>query len=149
MQAKPPKTDSNHGGALSPIKDLVPASQTLTCPSKRRNTTTMSFLCQKGYGNNNNIKYIYYPGKLSLSGFPGGSDGKRICLQCRFRLGFDPWIRKIPLRSKWLPTPVSLPGEFHGQRSLVGYSPWGHKELDMTKQLTLSLFFSHVDNFIK
>jgi len=45
----------------------------------------------------------------------------------------DPWKRA------WLPTPVFLPGESHGQRSLVGYSPWGHKELDMNEQLTLSL----------
>ena len=45
----------------------------------------------------------------------------------------DPW------RRKWLPTPVFLPGESHGQRSLAGYSPWGRKQLDMIKQLTLSL----------
>ena len=45
----------------------------------------------------------------------------------------DPWVGKIPWRRKLQPTPVFLPGEFHGQRSLVGYSPWGHKELDMTK----------------
>ena len=48
-------------------------------------------------------------------------------------------------RRKWQPTPVLLPGEFHGQRSLAGYSPWGHKESDTTEQLThtqavLSLF---------
>ena len=47
--------------------------------------------------------------------------------------GFDPWVRKIPWRSKWLPTPVFLPGEFHGERILACYSPWGHKELDMTE----------------
>ena len=40
---------------------------------------------------------------------------------------FNPWIRKIPWRSEWLPTPILLPGEFHGQRSLVGYSPWGRR----------------------
>ena len=55
----------------------------------------------------------------------------RICLLCR-RRGFDPWVRKIPRRRKWLPAPVFLPGEFHGQRSLVGYSPWGRKELYTT-----------------
>ena len=44
---------------------------------------------------------------------------------CR-RLGFDPWVRKIPWRMDWLSTPVFLPGEFHGQRSLVGHSPQGH-----------------------
>ena len=48
---------------------------------------------------------------------------------------FNPWVGKIPWRRKWQPTPVFLPGEFHGQRSLVGYSPWGHKELDTTQQL--------------
>ena len=38
---------------------------------------------------------------------------------------FDPWVRKIPWRRKWQPTPVFLPGKSHGQRSLGGYSPWG------------------------
>ena len=47
----------------------------------------------------------------------GGSDD-RVCLQCRWS-GFDPWVGKIPWRRKWQPTPVFLPGEFHGQRSLV------------------------------
>ena len=51
-------------------------------------------------------------------------------LQCR-RPGFDPW--EDPLEKEWQPTPVFLPGEVLGQRSLVGYSPWGRKELDMTK----------------
>ena len=48
---------------------------------------------------------------------------------------FDPWVRKIPWRRAWQPTPVFLPGESHGQRSLVGYSPWGHKELDTTEAI--------------
>ena len=61
-----------------------------------------------------------------------------MCLQCG-RPGFDPWIGKIPWRRKWQPTPVFLPGEFHGQRSLVGYGPWGHKESDMTEWLTMLL----------
>ena len=58
----------------------------------------------------------------------------RMYLQCR-RCGFDPWVRKIPCRRAWQPTPVFLPGESHGQSSLEGYSPWGHKESDMTEQL--------------
>ena len=49
---------------------------------------------------------------------------------------FDPWVGKIPWRRKWQPTPVSLPGEFHGQRSLVGSSPWSFKESGMTEGLT-------------
>ena len=43
--------------------------------------------------------------------------------------------REDPWRRKWQPTPVSLPGESHGWRSLVGYSPWGYKESDMTERL--------------
>ena len=51
---------------------------------------------------------------------PGGSDSKELACQCtrHRRWGFDPWVRKIPWRRKWQPTPVSLLGEFHGQRSL-------------------------------
>ena len=50
---------------------------------------------------------------------------------------FDLWAWGIPWRREWLPTPVFLPGESHGQRSLVGYSPWGSKESDTTERLTL------------
>ena len=67
-------------------------------------------------------------------GFPGDSDGKESACQCR-RCGFNPLVGKIPWRRKWQPTPVFLPGESHGQRSLVGYSPWGCKESDTTEQL--------------
>ena len=59
-------------------------------------------------------------------GFPGGASGKEPACQCRRpkRLGFDSWVGKIPWSRKWQPTLVSLPGKSHGQRSLVGYSPW-------------------------
>ena len=66
-------------------------------------------------------------------GFPGGSAGKRIHLQCG-RPGFNPWVGKISWRRERLPTPVFWPGEFHGL-----YSPWGHKESDTTEGLSLSL----------
>ena len=59
----------------------------------------------------------------------------------------NPWVRKIPRRREWKPTPVELPGEFHRQRSLAGYSPWGHKELDNTERLTLSLSLHKTGNF--
>ena len=55
------------------------------------------------------------------------------------RCRFYPWVGKIPWRREWQPTSEILSGEFHGQRSLPGYSPWGHKESEMTEQLTLSL----------
>ena len=61
------------------------------------------------------------------------SDKESAC-QCR-RYGFHPWVRKIPWSRKWQPTPVFLPGELHGQRSLLGYSPWGGKESDMTEHV--------------
>ena len=78
--------------------------------------------------------------------FSGGSDiWQRVCLQCR-RPGFDLWVRKIPWRREWQPTPVFLSGESHGQRSLAGYGPWDHRESDMTEQQTLSLTLSEIYN---
>ena len=59
--------------------------------------------------------------KLRIS--KGGSGGKESAFNAK-RPGFDSWVGKIPWRREWLLTPVSLPGEFHGQRSLVGNSPW-------------------------
>ena len=68
-------------------------------------------------------------------GFPGGTSGKEPACWCRRhkRLGFNPWVGKISWRRKWQPIPGFLPGESHGQRSLVGHSPQGHKELDTTE----------------
>ena len=68
-------------------------------------------------------------------GFPGGASGKEPVCQCRRckRPGFDPWVGKDPWRRAWQPTPVFMPRGSHGQRSLVGYSPWGCKESDATE----------------
>ena len=57
-------------------------------------------------------------------GFPGGSDDKEFACKCG-RSRFDPWVWKICWRREWQPTPAFLSGEFHGQRRLAGYSPWG------------------------
>ena len=64
---------------------------------------------------------------------------------------FNPWVGKIPWRREWLSIPVFLPGESHGQRNLAGYSPWGHKELDMTEQLsnTLTHYFPPSLSFLR
>ena len=72
---------------------------------------------------------------VTLLSFSGGASGKEsICQRRRHRrLGLDPWVRKIPWSRKQQVTPVFLPGEFHGQRNLVGYGPWGNKQLDMTE----------------
>ena len=66
-------------------------------------------------------------------GFPGGS-GESVC-QCKRhrRPWFNPWVRKIPWRRTWQPTLLFFPGKSHGQRSLVGYSPRGHKESDTSE----------------
>ena len=77
-----------------------------------------------------------------LWSFPSGSAGKEPNCQCRkykrhefYPLGiFIPLVGKIPWKRKWQPTPVFLPGKSHEQRSLAGYSPWGHKESDTTEQ---------------
>ena len=68
-------------------------------------------------------------------GFPGGTRSEELPYQSRRykRYGFDPWIRMIPQRRAWQSTLVFLSGEYHGQRSLVGCSPYGCKELDLTE----------------
>ena len=78
-------------------------------------------------------------------GFPGGARGKEPSCQCRRhkRLGFDSWVRKIPWRRAWQPTPAFLPGEAHGLRSLAGYSPWGRKESDTTERLSTHTQHAH------
>ena len=67
--------------------------------------------------------------------FPSGASSKEPTCQCRRRLELNPWVGKIPWRRAWQPTPVYLPGESHGQRSLEGYSPWGHKESDISSEI--------------
>ena len=77
-----------------------------------------------------------------LLGVPGGSDGKESAPgagDLGSILGWEDILEK-----KWLPTPVFLPGEFHGLKILVGYSAWSCKESDRTEQLTLSHFGFHL-----
>ena len=75
---------------------------------------------------------------LLKRGLPWWLRQYRNCLQCR-RPRFSLWIGKIPWRRKWQPTPVFLPEESHGQRSLIGYSPRGRKQSDMTERLHFHL----------
>ena len=70
----------------------------------------------------------------------GGPDGKASVYNVG-RPGFNPWVGKIPWRRKWQSTPVLLPGKSHGQRSLEGYSSWGHKESDTTEWLHFHFHF--------
>ena len=68
-------------------------------------------------------------------GFPGGAHGKEPACQYRRRKKGSsiPRLGGFPWRKKWQLTSIFLPGESHGQRSLVGYSPWGNKELHTTE----------------
>ena len=74
--------------------------------------------------------------KSENMGFSGGSGGKEYV--CNIGdLSLIPGLGRFHWGREWQPTLVFLPGKFHGQRSLVGYSPWGHKELDTIEQLPL------------
>ena len=78
------------------------------------------------------VNFFYW--SLVALGFPGSASGKQPACQCRRH---ETWLQSLgwedPLEQGIEPTPVFLPGESHGQRSLVGYSPWGRKESDTTK----------------
>ena len=77
----------------------------------------------------------FYINPYTYLGFPGGS----VCKESACNvgdLGSIAGSRRFPWRRTWQPTLLFLPGESHGQRSLVGYSPWGHKESDMTEQVS-------------
>ena len=71
----------------------------------------------------------------------GGTGSEEPACRCRGpkRYGFNLWVGKIPRRRRWQPTPVFLPGETHGWRSLAGYSPWGRKQSDTLSDLAQHL----------
>ena len=103
------------------LVSLLPITLTcMCCPSPWKGTT----VCW--------IKKDYF-------GFPGGSMLKNPPAHARRRrrLRFNPWVRKIPWRRKWQPTPVFLHGKFHGQGSLAGYSPYDCKESDTTENTSV------------
>ena len=71
-------------------------------------------------------------------GLPWWLKWQSVCLQCG-RPGVNPWVRKILWRKQWQPIPVLFLGKSHGRRSLVGYSPRGHKKSDTTERLNFKL----------
>ena len=83
----------------------------------------------------NHRSLFHFISPTSIPGLPSCHSGKEPTCQSRRckRCGFEPWVRKKPRRRKWQPTALFLPGESHGQRSLVGYSPGSHKDSNMTK----------------
>ena len=89
---------------------------------------TRLLLASLGEGNGNPLQYSFLEN-------PSGWDGKESACNAG-DLGLIPGMGRFPWRREWLPTSLFLPGEFHGQRSLMSYSPWGQKESDMTELLT-------------
>ena len=90
---------------------------------------------------------------LNTLGFPGGAGGKEPASQCRpcrryKRHSFDPWNRKVLWSRKRQPAPVFLPGEFHRQRSLAGYSPWGSQTY-LSMHTSLHLIYIYIKERIK
>ena len=81
----------------------------------------------------------------TIKGFPGGTSGKQTACQCRRhkRCGFDSWVGKIPWRRKWQPTPIFLPGKFHGQRSLGGLQFMGFQK-SQTQLSTMAFFITSI-----
>ena len=96
------------------------------------------------------VQYYWWP--IDSLGLLGGSVVKNSPAHVEdARDRFDPWVGKIPWRRRWQPTSVFLPGKSHGQRSLVGYSPWSCKVLDMTEYANgfFIIFTVHVIFFLK
>ena len=118
------------------LTEYFPDSTENSCISRLPVVNTFFFL--------NHICYILLSLYLGIScnlfwGLPSGASVEESVCQCRSykRLGFYLWVGKIPWRNG---TPVVLPGEFHGQKSLASYSPWGRKGSDTTERLTLLIF---------
>ena len=119
-----------------PCPSLSPGEEYLLCPNScplcRCCYLTISLSAAMRPTKIVELKYLL---SSPVQGFAGGTGGKEPAHQCRRykRLRFNPWAGNIPWRRKGQPAPVFLPGESHGQRSLAGYSPEGHKELDTTE----------------
>ena len=98
------------------------------------NKTQKAHILVLGFGRTCVPRYVSYTTRRELLGcmvdigLRCWLSGKESACQCR-RRGFDPWVRKIPWRRKWLPTPVFLPGESHGDRSMTGYQSTGSQRV--------------------
>ena len=105
------------------ISEIVVTVQSLNCPT----------LCDPKDCNMPGFTVLHYLLELAqmVRNLPG-----------MWEPSFDSWVGKIPWRRKWQPTPIFLPGESHGQKSLAGYSLGSCKDLDTIEQLTLSLSMS-------
>ena len=117
-----PWAEPGQGSRLGPPGLCTSSSCNLECPSC--STSLLTLAPSDGSG-----PPLPLAGLVPDTGFPGGASDKEPACQSRIhkRCWFDPWVRKIPFMRAWQTTPVFSPGEFHGQRSLAGYGPWGHR----------------------
>ena len=99
---------------------------TATAPDLGREVAPLSHSCAMQPPHPPNLNKNTVIKLRDLLGLPWWLRFWRICLLCR-RPRFDPWVWKIPWRREWQPSPVFLPGEFHVQRNLMGYRPWGRR----------------------
>ena len=107
-----------------------------------RNSLSLNLKKNEWGGIRTLLLYLLYRNVLSM-GLLWWLRGRESTWQSR-RHELDPWVGKIPWRRKWQPTPVFLPGKFHGQRSLAGYTVHGvAKELDTTQQLNNSEYCTY------
>ena len=136
--------DSLHGG-LTRLKSIVPAkivvfTQVLLSTSKVTGCWQNSCLLMLSMLSSllSNKQQKISVSNTFNQGISGGPSGKESTCQCRIcrKYRLQSWVGKIPWRKKWQGSPVFSTIKSHGQRSLLGYSPWGRKESDMTKQLS-------------
>ena len=98
-----------------------------------------------GRGNGNPLQYSFLENPMDRGAWLAPAHGVLKSQPASARDGrFHAWVKKIPWRREWQPTPIFLPGKSHGQRSLEGYSPHSSKESDSTKQLSIQSCFREV-----
>ena len=94
------------------------------------------------------VCYVIYA--ILYIGLSSRVSGKESSWQRRLRkLGFDPWVRNIPWRRKLQSIPVFLPGKFHGQRNLVGYSSWSCKESETSEKVNMNTYIIYYITYFR
>ena len=131
---------------ISLIEGIVPSWTTYLTPAsissillRYRVSEAQTYISQRVLG-----FYLYVRIKSGVCGISASLVAQMVKnLPAMQETQVQPWVRKMLWRKKWLPTPVFLPREFHGWRSLGSYTPWGHKELDTTEHPNFSHFMRH------
>ena len=125
-----------HGVAVFPAARGPWAYQEVSFPTVQPFPPSSSFLLveKDQFALRGTVKSSLCWASLLSVGFCKWLSGKESACQCG-RCGFSPWVRKIPWRREWQPTPVFAPVKSHGWRSLAGYSPWASQESDTTERL--------------